>query len=44
MKTIAKVAGYEIRDVLRSRWLIGYALFFLGIWILTQIFVLGTSS
>ena len=29
MKTIAKVAGYEIRDVLRSRWLIGYALFFL---------------
>ena len=29
MKTIAKIAGYEIRDVLRSRWLIGYALFFL---------------
>jgi len=29
MRTIAKVAGYEIRDVLRSRWLIGYALFFL---------------
>jgi Cu-processing system permease protein len=29
MKTIAKVAGYEIRDVLRSRWLIGYGLFFL---------------
>jgi Cu-processing system permease protein len=29
MKTTAKVAGYEIRDVIRSRWLIGYALFFL---------------
>ena len=29
MKVIAKVAGYEIRDVIRSRWLIGYTLFFL---------------
>ena len=28
MKTTAKVAGYELRDVLRSRWLIGYTLFF----------------
>lgn len=26
MRTIAKVAGYEIRDVVRSRWLIGYTL------------------
>lgn len=31
MRTTAKVAGYEIRDVIRSRWLIGYALFFLVI-------------
>ena len=29
MKITAKVAGYEIRDVIRSRWLIGYACFFL---------------
>ena len=29
MKVTAKVAGYEIRDVIRSRWLIGYTLFFL---------------
>ena len=29
MRVTAKVAGYEIRDVLRSRWLIGYTLFFL---------------
>lgn len=28
MNVTAKVAGYEIRDVLRSRWLIGYTLFF----------------
>lgn len=26
MRTIAKVGGYEIRDVVRSRWLIGYTL------------------
>lgn len=31
MRIIAKVAGYEIRDVIRSRWLIGYTLFFLVI-------------
>ena len=31
MKVTAKVAGYEIRDVIRSRWLIGYTLFFLVI-------------
>jgi len=29
MKVMAKVARYEIRDVIRSRWLIGYTLFFL---------------
>jgi Cu-processing system permease protein len=29
MRVTAKVAGYEMRDVLRSRWLIGYTLFFL---------------
>lgn len=29
MKVTAKVARYEIRDVIRSRWLIGYTLFFL---------------
>lgn len=29
MRITAKVAGYEIRDVIRSRWLIGYVLFFL---------------
>ncbi len=29
MTTVAKIAGYELRDVVRSRWLIGYALFFL---------------
>jgi Cu-processing system permease protein len=27
--TIAKIAGYEMRDVVRSRWLLGYGLFFL---------------
>ena len=31
MRVTAKVAGYEIRDVIRSRWLIGYTLFFLVI-------------
>lgn len=31
MKVTAKVAGYEIRDVIRSRWLIGYTFFFLVI-------------
>jgi Cu-processing system permease protein len=31
MNITAKVAGYEVRDVIRSRWLIGYALFFLVI-------------
>lgn len=29
MKIIAKIAGYQLRDVIRSRWLFGYALFFL---------------
>jgi Cu-processing system permease protein len=29
MNVTAKVARYEIRDVIRSRWLIGYTLFFL---------------
>jgi Cu-processing system permease protein len=29
MKVTAKIARYEIRDVIRSRWLIGYTLFFL---------------
>lgn len=29
MSVTVKVAGYQIRDVLRSRWLIGYVLFFL---------------
>lgn len=29
MKITAKIAGYEVRDVIRSRWLIGYAAFFL---------------
>lgn len=29
MKITAKIAGYEVRDVIRSRWLIGYASFFL---------------
>ncbi len=28
MKTTGKIAAFEVRDVLRSRWLIGYALFF----------------
>jgi Cu-processing system permease protein len=28
-RVVAKVTGYELRDVLRSRWLIAYALFFL---------------
>lgn len=29
MSTVAKIARYELRDVLRSRWLIGYGVFFL---------------
>jgi Cu-processing system permease protein len=29
MNTMAKIARFEIKDVVRSRWLIGYALFFL---------------
>lgn len=29
MTTVAKIARYELRDVVRSRWLIGYGLFFL---------------
>ncbi|HYN80018.1 MAG TPA: ABC transporter permease subunit [Gemmatimonadaceae bacterium] len=29
MSPTAKIAAFEVRDVLRSRWLIGYALFFL---------------
>lgn len=29
MSTTMKIAGYELRDVVRSRWLIGYGLFFL---------------
>jgi Cu-processing system permease protein len=29
MRTTAKIIKYELRDVVRSRWLIGYALFFL---------------
>ena len=29
MNTTAKIARFEIKDVVRSRWLIGYALFFL---------------
>jgi len=29
MSTIAKIGAFEVRDVLRSRWLIGYALFFI---------------
>jgi Cu-processing system permease protein len=28
-RTVAKVVGYEVRDVARSRWLIAYTLFFL---------------
>jgi Cu-processing system permease protein len=28
MSTTAKIAWFELRDVLRSRWLVGYALFF----------------
>jgi Cu-processing system permease protein len=31
MKTTAKIAWFEVRDVMKSRWLIGYALFFLAI-------------
>jgi Cu-processing system permease protein len=31
MRVTTRVAGYEIRDVLRSRWLIGYTIFFLVI-------------
>jgi Cu-processing system permease protein len=30
MNTTAKIAHYELRDVLRSRWLIAYGLFFLA--------------
>lgn len=30
MNALAKIAGYELRDVARSRWLVGYALFFLA--------------
>jgi len=29
MRTLVKVTGYQMRDVVRSRWLIAYALFFL---------------
>ena len=29
MSATVKIAAFEVRDVLRSRWLIGYALFFL---------------
>lgn len=29
MMIVGKVAGYEIRDVIRSRWLVGYTLFLL---------------
>ena len=29
MRTTVKVIGYQLRDVIRSRWLIAYALFFL---------------
>ena len=29
MNTTAKIARFEVQDVVRSRWLIGYALFFL---------------
>lgn len=29
MSATAKIAAFEVKDVLRSRWLIGYALFFL---------------
>lgn len=31
MSATAKIAAFEVRDVLRSRWLIGYALFFLAV-------------
>lgn len=30
MSALTKIAGYEVRDVIRSRWLIGYVLFFLA--------------
>ena len=29
MRATAKIAAFEVKDVLRSRWLIGYALFFI---------------
>src|SRR5918993_5393777 len=29
MRTLLKVTGYQMRDVMRSRWLIAYAMFFL---------------
>lgn len=29
MRATTKIAGYQLRDVVRSRWLIGYTLFFL---------------
>lgn len=31
MSTTAKIVRYELRDVVRSRWLVGYALFFLAL-------------
>jgi Cu-processing system permease protein len=31
MSATAKIAAFEVKDVLRSRWLIGYALFFLAV-------------
>ena len=31
MNVLLKVVGYELRDVLRGRWLIAYGLFFLGL-------------
>lgn len=30
VRTVTKIAQYELRDVLRSRWLLAYALFFLA--------------
>jgi Cu-processing system permease protein len=42
MKTIAKIFGYELQNVVRSRWVIAYGLFFL---ILTETLLrLGGSS
>jgi Cu-processing system permease protein len=31
MRTMARIARFECRDVVRSRWLVGYALFFLAL-------------